>query len=230
MPSRAFHLLALDAAGSACSAALWAGERVVARRFEAMSRGQSERLLPMIQEVMEEAGCGFADLDAVAVTLGPGGFTGVRIGLATARGLALAQGLPLLGVTSFEAVAAAVPAAERAGRTLAVALDAKRADLYLQAFAVDGKPEGSALALSPEALDAALPPGPLLLAGDAAGTAAKALRDAGREAALASSPGLADAAWVAALAAARPLPESAAPIPRPLYLRPPDVTLPGGRG
>ncbi|RMD63862.1 MAG: tRNA (adenosine(37)-N6)-threonylcarbamoyltransferase complex dimerization subunit type 1 TsaB, partial [Alphaproteobacteria bacterium] len=108
-------MLALDAAGAACSAALWRDGAVRARRFEVMSRGQAERLVPMIQDVMAAAGQAYAALDAVAVACGPGGFTGVRIALATARGLALAQHLPLVGVSSFEAVAAAVPAAECEG-------------------------------------------------------------------------------------------------------------------
>ena len=208
--------------------ALWRDGRVVARRFEPMSRGQSEHLVPMIEAVMAEAGQDYGALDAVAVTTGPGGFTGVRIGLATARGLGLACGRPVIGVTSFEAVAAAVPAAQRRGRVLAVLLDSKRADLYAQALDPDLTPLTEPGAVAPEALDAALPPGPLTLAGDAAGTGEDALRAAGRDVLRAGSPGMVDAARVAALAAARPLPNAGTPPPGPLYLRPPDVTLPAG--
>ncbi|WP_420345966.1 tRNA (adenosine(37)-N6)-threonylcarbamoyltransferase complex dimerization subunit type 1 TsaB [Pelagibius sp.] len=119
-------LLALEAAGAACSAAVWAGGRVAARRFAPMLRGQSEHLVPMIAEAMADWGGGFAALDAVAVTTGPGGFTGVRIGLAAARGLALARRLPVLGLSSFEVAAAAAPAEERAGRLVASFIDSKR--------------------------------------------------------------------------------------------------------
>ncbi len=191
-----------------------------------MTRGQSERLVPMIEEVMSEGGLGYAALDAVAVTLGPGGFTGVRIGLATARALALACARPVIGVSSFEAVAAAVPDDERQGRALAVLIDAKRSDLYAQSFGVGLAPLGEPRAVVPAALDAFLAPGPLTLAGDAVEQARGALEAAGRDLRLASSPGVADAARVAALAARRPLPAAAAAPPQPIYLRPPDVTVP----
>ncbi len=238
---RAHCLLAFDTAGTACSAAVWRGGAIRARRFEIMSRGQSERLVPMIEEVMAEAGIAYPALDAIAVTRGPGGFTGVRIGLATARALALACARPVIGVSNFEAVAAAVPEDERRGRSLAVVIDAKRSDLYVQAFgavpgAVPGEgglaPVTEAQAIAPANLDAILPAGPLLLAGDAVEAARGALEVAGRDVMAAAAPGQADAGWVAALAAGQPLPEAGAPPPEPIYLRGPDVTLarPAGTG
>ena len=234
---RAHCLLAFDTAGTACSAAVWRGGAIRARRFEIMSRGQSERLVPMIEAVMSEAGIAYPALDAIAVTRGPGGFTGVRIGLATARALALACARPVIGVSNFEAVAAAVPEDERRGRSLAVVIDAKRSDLYVQAFgAVPGEgglaPVTEAQAIAPANLDAILPAGPLLLAGDAVEAARGALEVAGRDVMAAAAPGQADAGWVAALAAGQPLPEAGAPPPEPIYLRGPDVTLarPAGTG
>ena len=237
---RAHCLLAFDTAGTACSAAVWRGGAIRARRFEIMSRGQSERLVPMIEAVMAEAGIAYPALDAIAVTRGPGGFTGVRIGLATARALALACARPVIGVSNFEAVAAAVSEDERRGRSLAVVIDAKRSDLYVQAFgAVPGAVPGAGLApvteaqsIAPADLNAILPGGPLLLAGDAVEAARGALEGAGREVLVATAPGQADAGWVAALAAGQPLPEAGAPPPEPIYLRGPDVTLarPAGTG
>jgi tRNA threonylcarbamoyladenosine biosynthesis protein TsaB len=223
------RLLAFDAAGAACSAAVWADGRVLARRFEAMRRGQSERLIPMIQAVMVEADLDYAGLEAIAVTIGPGGFTGVRIGLATARGLALACGRPVLGISNFAAVAAAVTARERRGRSLAVLLDAKRADLYAQAFGADLAPLAEPASLPPAGLANHLPPGPLVLAGDAVAQGYRALAEARNgDLMVSAAPGHADAAQVAKLAANLSLPGPDAPPPGPLYLRPPDVTLPPG--
>ncbi len=223
-------ILALDAAGGACSAALWGAGEIRAHHFETMTRGQSERLVPIIESVMAEAGIAYAALDAIAVTLGPGGFTGVRIGLATARALALACGRPLIGLSNFEAVAAMVPEDARRGRSLAVLIDAKRSDLYVQAFDAGLKPVTGARAIAVGELDDFLPPGPLVLAGDAVAAAQARLQAAGREVAVATSAVHADAIQVAMLAAGRPLPEVTAPPPGPIYLRAPDVTLAAGAG
>lgn len=226
---KARRLLALDCAGSSCSVALWDQGRVRARRHRAMGRGQAEQLVPMIESAMAEAGAEFAQLDAIAVTRGPGGFTGVRIGLATARGLALACRLPLIGVGSFLVSAQGVPVAERRGRTLVVVLDAKRSDVFVQFHDAGLKPLGDPLSLTPPDLARRLPAGPLLLVGDAIDqVSADLLAARGGDIALASTGGPADAAWLAALAATLPLPSPDAPPPAPIYLRAPDVNIPAG--
>lgn len=227
-------ILALDAAGSACSAALLCGGEIRSRRFEAMVRGQSERLVPMIDDVMAEAGLAYEELDAIAVTRGPGGFTGVRIGLATGRALALACACPLIGVSNFETVAAAVPEAERQDRTLVILLDAKRQDIYAQAFTAQAcngglSPLTEPRSITPAALDDFLPPGRLLLVGDGVEQAQAALSASGRDILVSAAPGTADAAVVARLAADRSWPVHESGSPAPLYLRPPDVTLPKTR-
>ncbi len=243
------RILAFDSATSACSAAVWCDGEIAARRFEAMARGQSETLVPMALEVMNEAGWGFDSLDLLAVTLGPGAFTGVRIGLAAARGMAVASGLPVVGVTTLEAVAHGVDAPARAGCSLVVAIDAKRTDFYAQSFAPDLVPLGPPRALMPEAVAGFLPPGPVLIAGDGAPRLRAALIAAkagapsgpggdGRPSAagdedcirFSPGPGAPDAVHVAAIAATRAR-DATGTMPRPLYLRPPDARLPenGGR-
>ncbi len=99
-------------------------------------RGQAERLIPMCQEACRNAAVSFDALDAIAVTRGPGTFTGVRIGLAAARGLAVALNSPLVGVTTLEVVARNVVESKKNMTRFAVALDARRSEVYLQLFDV----------------------------------------------------------------------------------------------
>lgn len=198
---------------------------VRARRFERMARGQAERLMPMLVEVIAEANVRFSEIDLFASTVGPGAFTGLRIGLATLRALGLAAGRPALGVTSLETVAHATRADERRGRTLLVLIESKREDLYAQAFTEGLQPQGEPQALLPEALVARFVGRALLLAGDAVQRGLPALQAARADVLEASTPGLPDAVVVAALAATRKDRAGGTP-PTPLYLRPPDVTTP----
>ena len=216
-------ILAMDTAGAGCSAALWRDGRLIASRFEPMRRGHAERLVPMIEAVMAEASLTYGELDRIAVTLGPGGFTGVRIGLATARGLALASGRPLVGVSSFLVLAAAARAEAPPDGSLAVAIGAKRDDLYLQAFAPDLEPRTGPLSVRPEDLARVLPPGPLVLVGDGAAQAAPHLEAAERPFTRSAAPGVVDAARLAELVASRDLAAGGGEAVEPLYLRPPDA-------
>lgn len=229
-------IFALDAAGGACSVALWASGEVLSRRFEAMVRGQSEQLVPMIGSVMADLPGGFAALDALAVTTGPGGFTGVRIGLATARGLALARRLPLIGLSSFEVSAAAVTETERSGRRVVALIDSKRSDVFLQSFDASLTPLGDPREVALAGLAEVLPAGPLMLTGDAAEKGLAVLKTAGHAAVQkAAGAGAADAAVLAARAAWH-LGQGAgegggqARAVQPIYLRAPDVTPPKGSG
>ena len=222
------RILGFDTATSACSAAVWEDGRIAARRFEPMSRGQSERLMPMVREVLSEAGADFPDLDLLAVTTGPGAFTGLRIGLAAARGMALAGDLACFGVTTLYAVAAGVSETERQKANMLVVLDSKRAEVYAQAFRSDLRPLSEAQALMPANLAALTANGEgdanrVLVAGDGAGQVIQALKDKGIEAVLSTAPGVPDAATVAAIAAERWSSDQPAEPLRPLYLRPPDA-------
>lgn len=217
------RVLAIDAALAACSAAVLVDDVIAAERLEAMARGHAERLLPMVSETMAEACLGFDSLDLIAVTIGPGHFTGLRVGLAAAQGLALALDRPLSGVTTLEAVAAAA-AGEGA---LAVALESKRADLYLQLFS-QGRPLSEPLAMTPEQLVRfGWPEGEIAVAGDGAARLEPILAAAGRRSRRVG-PNLPDAATVARIAATRHG-TPAARAAEPLYLRAPDVTFPKDR-
>lgn len=217
------RVLAFDSSGNGCSAAVLVDDRLLAHHFEPMVRGQAERLMPMIERTLAASGLGFSALELIAVTVGPGAFTGVRIGLAAARGLGLATGLPVLGLTSFEAVAADVPAALRPHRSLVVALDSRRDELYLQAFDAVDRPLGEGALVAPEAWVAWAPGGPILLAGDGAARFEAGLR--GRAVLRAPGSGIPDAAPLARLAARRWQPGTTLPPLDPLYLRAPDTTM-----
>ncbi|GGH35568.1 tRNA threonylcarbamoyl adenosine modification protein YeaZ [Cribrihabitans marinus] len=109
MPSDTL-VLGFDTSAAHCAAALLCGDRIVAIRAEEMSRGQAERLMPLLQEVLAAGGADWRDLAALGVGIGPGNFTGIRIAVSAARGLALGLGVPAIGVTGFEARAALAPA------------------------------------------------------------------------------------------------------------------------
>lgn len=205
-------VLAIDTALAQCALAFWRDGQTLAMRRTPMARGHAEALAPMAQALFAEAGLAPAALDRIAVTTGPGSFTGLRVGLAFARGLAAALDRPAVGISTLEALAPDVGLALCVHRALEGAV-------YAQAFR-DGAPLGPAALLSP-ANAAALAPG----AGLIAGTGAEFLAPLLPEAALAPDP-LPDPVRLAALAARR---DPAASPPRPLYLRPPDAKLPGGR-
>jgi len=133
-------ILALDSALSSCSAAVIMDGEISAEIFESRMRGHAERLVPMCRDVCARAAVDLTDMDYIAVTRGPGTFTGVRIGLAAAKGLALALGAPLIGLTTLEVVAR--NAAEALGDgfrgRIAVGHDARRSEAYLQLFSLAG--------------------------------------------------------------------------------------------
>ncbi|MEN9408375.1 MAG: tRNA ((37)-N6)-threonylcarbamoyltransferase complex dimerization subunit type 1 TsaB [Pseudomonadota bacterium] len=157
-------ILAFDTSAAHCAAALLLGDRILAERHEAMDKGQAERLLPLCAELLTETGHDWPDLSAIAVGTGPGNFTGIRIAVAAARGLALSLNIPAIGVTRLEALAHGLP------RPLAVVEDARRGEVYLQEF--DPDPDAARLTTL-----AALPHelGPLALVGSAAEAAVAAL-------------------------------------------------------
>jgi tRNA threonylcarbamoyladenosine biosynthesis protein TsaB len=204
-------ILALDTALETCSAAFVRGGRVLAARSEPMARGHQERIAPLVAELAREAGVAFPDFDRIGVTCGPGSFTGLRVGLAFAKGLGFALGRPVVGIGTLQALAAGAE-----GPAVAV-IDARRGQVYAQAFR-DGEPLIPPEALSIEDAGLRLAPfRPARLVGPGAALLAAAFP----EAEVAS--GGVDPVALARLAAAAPEPESP---PEPLYLRAPDAKLP----
>ncbi|MFV3074751.1 tRNA (adenosine(37)-N6)-threonylcarbamoyltransferase complex dimerization subunit type 1 TsaB [Niveispirillum fermenti] len=227
--------LGLDTATSACAVALWdaATGTCLAVRAEQMQRGLAERLVPMVEEVLAAAGIGFGAIGRIGVTVGPGTFTGLRVGLAAARGFALAAGCPLVGVTTLEAAAAGLDPATRAGHTLLAAIESRRDDLFVQPFTAALVPLGEPADVLPADLPAhaaaTLPPGPLLIVGDAAARAAQALGVWTGPVGVLETTGAAEALATARIAAAAGPADIARRAADPFYLRPPDVTLPRPR-
>lgn len=223
-------VLAFDTALGACSAALWRDGAVPARRLVEMTRGHAEALMPMVRSVIDDAGIAYDDLDAIAVTIGPGAFTGLRIGLAAARGMALAARLPVVGVTTLEALAHATGPDERVGRQVLAVIDSRRAGVYAQLFSHDLEPQGEPEICAPDALAARFAGAALVLCGDGAALLRDPLRELGAQTILPDASPWPDAAIVAAIAAGRLPVEAGAPPPSPLYLRPPEAKLPKGGG
>lgn len=211
------NILALDTCVDACSVAIWADGRALAAIREPMTRGHQERLAVMAAEALAEVGLAPPSLDRIAVTVGPGSFTGLRVGLAFAKGLALALDRPCIGIGALEAMAH--------GQTgfVAAALDARRGRVYLQAF-IDGR-----AVMAPDALDVEVAAarlaelwrgGPARLLGSGAPLLAQVLPNAEIIADAAPDP-----VRIAEIAAGR----TPGAMPRPLYLRAPDARIPGAK-
>ncbi|WP_291847735.1 tRNA (adenosine(37)-N6)-threonylcarbamoyltransferase complex dimerization subunit type 1 TsaB [Bradyrhizobium sp.] len=214
-------ILAIDTALDACAAAVLDTDanRLLAEESQAMKRGHAEALMPLIARVMQASGASFAALDRIAVTTGPGSFTGLRVGLSAARGLALAAGKPVVGLTTLTAFAA--PAVgENAGSPVISAIDARHDHVYFQVVGGDGSSLiAPKLAPVAEAL-AAFRFGAPHLVGNAAGILADRWpADAPPPVRIDPLPAP-DIAWVAWLGAA--VDPKTAPA-RPYYLRAPDA-------
>ncbi len=215
------RVLAIDTALGACSAAVLDTESggLVASESLPMIRGHAEALMPLLKRVMDEAGMTFPDIDRVAVTTGPGSFTGLRVGIAAARGIALAADKPAVGLSTLSAYAAPHMAADDRFPVVA-AIDARHAHVYLQVFSAGGRTlTAPRLAALEEAVQAAAQTS-CYVVGSAAQAVAAALAQADASPAGVDARAAPDIAWVARMGAV--VPEGQSP-PKPLYLRAPDA-------
>lgn len=144
-------ILALDTAGVDCAAALYDSGRntMLGEASDMIGKGHAEHLMGIVDRAMDKAGLALSAVDRIAVTIGPGSFTGIRVGVAAARGFALSLGVPAVGITTL-AVMAEAQRQKTPGRPVLTAMDAKRNEIYLQAFNADGEPLDEARAVTVE--------------------------------------------------------------------------------
>lgn len=215
------RVLAIDTALDACSAAVLDSDRaaIVASETLSMRRGHAEAVMPLIARVMDRAAIEFGELDRIAVTTGPGSFTGLRVGISAARGIALAADKPAIGLTTLAAFAAPHIAEDDALPVVA-AIDARHDHVYLQVFGSGGRTlVAPKIASLREAVRAALS-GPARIVGSGASLIAAAWPKGEPPPAMVDQRGAPDIGWIAQLAAVA---GKVSGSPKPLYLRAPDA-------
>ncbi len=204
------YILGIDTTQAACSAAVFDTEtgQIMGRVWQQMPRGHAEALPEIISATLKQADISFADIGKLATSIGPGSFTGVRVGLSAARGFALALDLPLVGVTSLEAIAAGVEDFQQ--KTVLAAFDARRDEVYVQLFD-HGTPCHPPQLLDIEQTATLVDRRPV----EVVGTASALLVERNNALVVSTAPALPDAGMVAKLASNRSDEKSV----QPLYLR-----------
>ncbi len=211
-------VLGFDTALQSCSVAIMRDGKLLAEVAEPLVKGHAERLAPMVAEALSAAGVAMADVDRVGVVVGPGGFTGVRVGLAFARGAGVGGKIEVVGVTSLAALAANVEA--DAETLIAPVIDARRGQVYAALYGANGDVRAAPFVATPEEAAAKLKAASATQRVLTVGTGAPLLPASNSQWSSSAAPDQLDAKIVARLAAAAPTP--AAP-PAPLYLRGPDA-------
>lgn len=221
------RVLAIDTALGACAVCVMEAGRTLPLSLdvEEMATGHAEALMPMIERVMQQIEGGFASLERVAVTVGPGSFTGLRIGIAAARAIGLAAGVPVVGVSTLAAYAAPLIDPEGSG-VIAVGIDARHNALFFQAFTAGGRTIVLPRVISAREAGRAIGSGPVRLAGSGAAALATEAMALGLKAGIADMRPAPDVTWVARLGLAA---DPATATPKPLYLRPPSAAPQDGK-
>ena len=214
------RVLAIDTALGACAAAVLdsQGGAILASESLGMLKGHAEAVMPLIARVMDASRCEFTDLDRIAVTVGPGSFTGLRVGISAARGIALATGKPALGLSTLSALAAPHVAA-RSDHMIIAAIDARNEQVYFHVFAPNGTTVVAPRLDRVRTAVRAVPVGPTVITGSGAGLVA-AHWPSGSPTPRVELNAAPDIGWIARLGAAAQNEGSA---PKPLYLRRPDA-------
>lgn len=231
------NILALDTCFGACSVAAGCLDSAVGlplgHEFELRQTGHAEALMPMVERVMVRSGFSFVDIDRIAVTTGPGSFTGMRIGIAAARALSLATGAPVIGLPTLKVMAETARRLQALSEpdlplppVLMIAVDARKEQVYAQMFGAGFDTHAAAAVLSPADAASLVPAGAVAVAGSGATLLAQHI-DRSRTDAIFLFPELQpNAACLLSLAYDAPANES--PV-RPLYLRPPDAKPQDGK-
>jgi tRNA threonylcarbamoyladenosine biosynthesis protein TsaB len=215
------RLLAIDTALHACSACVLesdADEPMAAETLP-MERGHAEALLPLVERVMAQIDGGFRSLDRVAVTVGPGSFTGLRVGISAARAIGLGAPCEVVGVTTLSALMAPLVAAGET-RVVAAAIDARNGHVYFQAVAPGGRTVVTPRYVACREAARMLGAGPVIVTGSGAPMVAAEASIAGMKADVADVDVAPDIVWVARLGL---LADPVQALPKPLYLRAPDA-------
>ncbi len=220
-------VLAIDTAMNGCSVCVYdAGAgKTLSKKTEIMNRGQAERLIPMIEETLEQAQIKYEDLGLIAVTKGPGAFTGMRIGIATAKALALSLDIPAIGVSTFDAVFETfrLQAPELIAQRVCVLLETKRKDYYCRFYEPDGSTKEDGSSLEAEDIVKKTSNDEILFVGDA-------VKRFKKETALANVSqfeiGLSNPEVIAKSGFAGFNLKKKNEQLKPFYIRPPDVTIP----
>lgn len=203
-------ILAIDSAGAGCGVALWRDGKIVTFLHEEMQRGQDRRLIPMIEEGLNQAGCTYADLDRIAVTTGPGSFTGLRIGIAAARGLGLSLGKPVIGIDRFT-IYSRLANRDRPNSSVLVVLESHRPELYTSLYDEQSRGQKTAMLTEPEVSSVIAHKSGLLMMGDTHHCS--------------RNPEAVEIMDVLAACTAEANLNDPAYLPRPYYIRPPDITV-----
>ena len=212
------NLIAIDTALEACSVGVIAGREPVLRS-EVVGRGHAERLMGMIEATMAEAKLAWADVERIAVTVGPGSFTGLRVGIAAARAIGIACRVPVVGVSTLAALAAPLILAGEPGLVVP-AIDAKHGSIYFAVFGPDGRALVAPRVATVREAVRLLGTGPIRMAGSGAPMLAIEAWSARLTAEVVGETGAPDIGYVARLGL---LADPHGAPPRPLYLKPPDA-------